>query len=85
MGECEWSQFEIIGNFGLSLEQSKAQMALWSMWSSPLYMSNDLRDIRPEHKIILQNKYVIAVNQDPLGIMAQRVYSVFNKKKNCFT
>ncbi len=57
-------------------------MALWSMWSSPLYMSNDLRDLRSEHKEILQNKYVIAVNKDPLGIMAQRVYSVFNKKKN---
>jgi hypothetical protein len=44
-------------------------------------MSNDLRDLRSEHKEILQNKYVIAVNKDPLGIMAQRVYSVFNKKK----
>ena len=60
-----------IGDFGLSYEQSKTQMAMWAMWSSPLLMSNDLRDLKPEDKKLLQNKDVIAVNQDKLGKMAK--------------
>ena len=66
----------IIGNFGLSYEQSKSQMAIWSIMASPLLMSVDLRTIRPEYKAILQNRDVIAINQDPLGIQGRRVYKV---------
>ena len=66
----------IIGNFGLSYEQSKAQMAIWAILAAPLIMSNDLRNIRDEYKQILLNKDVIAVNQDPLGIQGERMYIV---------
>jgi alpha-N-acetylgalactosaminidase len=68
----------IIGDFGLSWDQSRAQMAMWSIWSSPLYMSNDLRALRSQYKAILQNKNVIAINQDKLGIMGKRKYKVMN-------
>ncbi|XP_012269897.1 alpha-N-acetylgalactosaminidase isoform X2 [Athalia rosae] len=64
----------IIGNFGLSYEQSKSQMALWSIIAAPLFMSVDLRTIRPEYKAILQNRKIIAVDQDPLGIQGRRIY-----------
>ncbi|XP_069987902.1 alpha-N-acetylgalactosaminidase isoform X2 [Penaeus vannamei] len=64
----------IIGNFGLSYEQSKSQMAMWAIFAAPLLMSVDLRTIRPEYKAILQNQAVIAVNQDPLGIQGKRIY-----------
>lgn len=57
----------IIGNFGLSYEQSKTQFALWAIMAAPLLMSVDLRSIRPEYKAILQNKKIIAVDQDTLG------------------
>ena len=43
----------IIGNFGLSYEQSKAQMALWSIMAAPLLMGNDLRNLDPKLKEIL--------------------------------
>ncbi len=66
----------VIGNFGLSVDESRTQFALWAIWSSPLYMSNDLRKLNPEMKKILQNKAVIAVNQDKLGIMGKRVSHV---------
>ena len=66
----------LIGNYGLSLDQSKLQMALWAILAAPLYMSNDLRNIRPEHKEILQNTRIIAVDQDPLGIQGRIVYNV---------
>lgn len=46
----------LIGNFGLSLEQSRSQMALWAIMAAPLIMSTDLERIRPEFKEILINR-----------------------------
>ena len=66
----------IIGNDGLSFEQAKTQMAFWSLWSAPLLMSNDLRSIGKEFREILQNRELIAIDQDPLGLMGQPVESV---------
>ena len=66
----------IIGNFGLSYEQSKTQMAMWAVFAAPLLMSVDLRTIRPEYKAILINKKIISVNQDKLGIQGRRIYKV---------
>ncbi|XP_004611747.2 alpha-galactosidase A [Sorex araneus] len=57
----------VIGNFGLSWDQQVTQMALWAIMAAPLLMSNDLRTISPQAKALLQNKDVIAINQDPLG------------------
>ena len=51
-------------------------MALWAIMASPLFMSVDLRTIRPEMKSILQNQAVLAINQDPLGIQGRRVFKV---------
>jgi hypothetical protein len=62
----------IIGNYGLSYGQSKAQMALWSIFAAPLIMSVDLRTISPWFKEILLNKNLIAINQDSLGKMGKR-------------
>ncbi|KAK7576751.1 hypothetical protein V9T40_013037 [Parthenolecanium corni] len=64
----------IVGNFGLSYEQSKTQMAIWAILAAPLLMSVDLRTMRPEYKAILQNRKIIAVDQDPLGIQGRRIY-----------
>lgn len=63
----------VIGNFGLSLNQAKAQMAIWSIWSAPLYMSNDLRDIEPEMMEVLKNRRLIKVDQDELGVFGLMV------------
>lgn len=64
----------IVGNFGLSYEQSRSQMAIWAVLAAPLLMSVDLRKIHPDYKAILQNKDIIAVNQDPLGIQGRRIH-----------
>ncbi|KAM9782747.1 alpha-N-acetylgalactosaminidase [Neosynchiropus ocellatus] len=63
----------IIGDFSLSMDESRAQMALWCIMGAPLFMSNDLRTISSGARSILQNKLAIAINQDPLGIMGRRV------------
>jgi hypothetical protein len=65
-----------VGNFGLSYEQSKTQMAMWAIFAAPLLMSVDLRTLKPDYKAILQNKKIIAVNQDRLGIQGRRIYKV---------
>ncbi|KAL1238381.1 Alpha-N-acetylgalactosaminidase [Trichinella spiralis] len=64
----------IIGYPGLSIDQARAQMAVWCIWSAPLLMSNDLRFISPYYREILLNKKAIAVDQDPLGIMGRLIY-----------
>lgn len=63
----------ILGNYGLSYDQSKTQMAVWAILAAPLIMSNDLKTVRPEIRDILINREIIAVNQDPLGIQGRRV------------
>jgi hypothetical protein len=65
----------VIGN-GLSLEESRTQMAIWAIWSAPLIMSNDLRVLEQPLREILQNKKVILVDQDPLGVMGKMVIKV---------
>lgn len=75
----------MIGNFGLSHAQQESQMALWAIMAAPLFMSNDLRDICPRSKKLLQNKRIIDINQDPLakqGYLALKVVVTFNSKKN---
>ncbi|TMS12703.1 Alpha-N-acetylgalactosaminidase [Larimichthys crocea] len=63
----------IIGDFGLSMDQSRAQMAIWAIMAAPLFMSNDLRTISSGARSILQNKMAISINQDPLGIQGRRI------------
>lgn len=63
----------LIGNFGLSFDESRAQMALWTVLAAPLLMSTDLRTISPQNMDILQNPLMIKINQDPLGIQGRRI------------
>ncbi|XP_063970201.1 alpha-N-acetylgalactosaminidase-like isoform X2 [Lytechinus pictus] len=63
----------IVGDFGLSYEQAKAQIAMWTIFAAPMLMSNDLRTIRPEFRELLLNKEVININQDSSGHFGKRV------------
>jgi len=53
--------------------QARAQLAIWSIMASPLIMSNDLRTVPTQHRQILQNEEVIAINQDRLGKAGTRI------------
>lgn len=64
----------LIGNFGLSFDESRAQMALWTVLAAPLFMSTDLRTISPQNIDILQNPLLIKINQDPLGIQGRLIF-----------
>nr|CDJ97057.1 alpha-N-acetylgalactosaminidase-like [Haemonchus contortus] len=70
-----WNDPDMIvaGLPNVTIDQAVVQMTLWSIWSAPLIMSNDLRVLKPEIRDILQNRNVIAIDQDPLGIMGKLV------------
>jgi alpha-N-acetylgalactosaminidase len=68
----------IIGNYGLSWEQQRTQMALWSIMASPLIMSVDLRIINKRSRTLLLNRGAISINQDALGIQGKRIKQVGN-------
>jgi len=72
-GNWNDADFIIGGDFGLSLAESRSQMALWSMMSAPLILSSDVEKLSPQAVAVLGNKELIAVDQDPLGRMATLV------------
>ncbi|XP_038676261.1 alpha-N-acetylgalactosaminidase-like isoform X1 [Scyliorhinus canicula] len=63
----------IVGDFGLNHDQSKSQLALWAMLAAPFFMSNDLRTISDEAKTLLQNRLLIHIDQDHLGLQGERI------------
>jgi len=65
--------FIISGDPGMTLPESRTQMALWAMMSAPLILSSDVAKLSPEAIDIIGNKAVIAVDQDTLGRAATLV------------
>ena len=53
-----------IGNGGMTAEEYRTHMSLWSMLAAPLIAGNDLRAMTDETTSILMNAEVIAVDQD---------------------
>lgn len=79
-GPGQWNDPDMVigGNFGLSEEQAKLQMSVWSILAAPLFLSVDLRTVSPSIASILKNEEVIAVDQDPLGIQGTHFASQNN-------
>jgi len=60
-----------IGNGGMTADEYRTHMSLWSLLSAPLLLGNDIRSIAPETLAIVANAEVIAIDQDPLGRQAR--------------
>jgi alpha-galactosidase len=75
-GPGHWNDPDMleVGNGGMTTNEYRAHFSLWCILAAPLIAGNDLRSMTPEIKEILTNKEVIAVNQDPLGREAKRVW-----------
>jgi alpha-galactosidase len=57
------------GNVGLSGcndVQYRTHYSIWALFGSPLMIGCDIRNMNEETKKILENKELIAINQDPL-------------------
>ena len=63
----------VVGDFGLSLNQQRLQMAVWSLMGAPLFVSADLRHLVTESRDLLLNDWVVKINQDPLGVMGRQI------------
>ena len=75
-GPGHWNDPDMleVGNGGMTTNEYRAHFSLWCIINAPLIAGNDLRSMAPEIKEILTNKEVIAINQDPLGRQASRVW-----------
>ncbi|MCR5846963.1 MAG: alpha-galactosidase [Lachnospiraceae bacterium] len=67
----------MIGMDGLNETMCKTHMTMWCMMNSPLMLGMDLRNVKKDDFIcsVISNEDVIALDQDPLGIQAKRIYT----------
>lgn len=62
-----------VGNGGMTVDEYRTHMTLWSIMGTPLMIGTDLRKLTPEMLGILTNRTMLAVNQDRLGAAAQAI------------
>ena len=62
-----------IGNGGMTADEYRTHMSLWSMLAAPLIAGNDLRSMSDETKSILMNPDLIAIDQDPAAKPVERL------------
>ena len=59
---------------GCTEEEYRTQMSMWCMFSAPLMLGCDIRNMSESTKNIILNRDIIAIDQDPLGKQAFRVW-----------
>ena len=73
-----------VGVGELTTEENRTHFSLWCMMAAPLILGNDIRkfinsdgSVQSDNKVleILKNKELIAIDQDPRGMQAKRIYS----------
>jgi alpha-galactosidase len=76
-GPGHWNDPDMleIGNGGMKYNEYITHMTLWCLLAAPLLTGNDLTKVKPEDLAILVNKEAIAVDQDPKGVQAHRVWT----------
>ena len=76
-GPGHWNDPDMleVGNGKLTLDENRTHMGMWAMLAAPLLAGNNLSQLTPEITAILTNREVIAIDQDPLGKQAERIYA----------
>jgi alpha-galactosidase len=77
-GPGHWNDPDMleIGNGGMTTDEYRTHMSLWSLLAAPLLAGNDLSKMTPETLNILTNRDIIAVDQDSLGKQGERVWAL---------
>jgi len=75
-GPGHWNDPDMleVGNGGMTPDEYRSHFSLWAMMAAPLIAGNDIAHMDDTTKSILENKEVIAVDQDPLGVQGHRVW-----------
>ncbi len=76
-GPGHWNDPDMleVGNGKLTLDEDRTHMGMWAMLAAPLLAGNNLSQLTPDVTSILTNRDVIAIDQDPLGKQANRVFA----------
>src|SRR5438270_13824863 len=74
-GPGHWNDPDMleIGNGGMTDTEYRTHMSLWCLLAAPLLAGNDQRNMTPAIRDILENRELIAIDQDRLGKQATRV------------
>lgn len=69
-GPGRWSDMDMleVGNPGMSIDEQASHFAIWAMFKSTLMVSTAIGSVSDAARDILQNKDLIAINQDPAGL-----------------
>jgi alpha-galactosidase len=76
-GPGHWNDPDMleVGNGKMTQDENRFHMTLWAMLAAPLLSGNNLTVMTPDVAAVLMNKQVIAIDQDPAGHQAERVYA----------
>ena len=73
-GPGHWNDPDYLGpELGMTSAQARAQFSMWAIVAAPLIIGSDPRALSPATIGMLENREVIAVDQDPLGIQGSVV------------
>lgn len=64
------SAFGASGDIGLTADEETTHFGMWCILSSPLVIGCDVRRMPESTMSLVTNPYLIAMNQDPLGLQA---------------
>ncbi|WP_316766701.1 NPCBM/NEW2 domain-containing protein [Streptomyces sasae] len=80
-GPGHWNDPDMleVGNGGMTDTEYRSHFSMWSVMAAPLLIGTDLRKASPATFDILDNKEVIAVDQDPLGKQGTVVSSEYGR------
>ena len=68
-GPGHWNDPDYLGpELGMTPSEAQAQFSMWAIVAAPLILGSDPRALSPQTVKMLENRQVIAVDQDPLGI-----------------
>ncbi len=68
-GPGHWNDPDYLGpELGMTSSEARAQFSMWAILAAPLILGSDPRALSPATIGMLENRQVIAVDQDPLGI-----------------
>ena len=71
----------MVGMTGMTTQMSQTHFTMWCIMNSPLMLGLDLRRIEKGDELynIITNSDLIALNQDPLGLQAKRIFTTATK------
>ena len=74
----------MVGMKGMTTQMNQTHFTMWCMMNSPLMLGLDLRRVTKGDELynIIANADLIALNQDPLGIQAKRIFTTSTNGNN---